>query len=286
MNRKWVFSLGIVALPFLVFAAAREIKINRFSLKPGEVLRFELPRKFHVPPSVTWRNTTQPFRPTWDKAWRAMIPIPFDIPAGSENFYIDPRAPLVRDLYEGPVDIKIEHGSGVSETISVPAEKSVLLANSDEEQESQIIRDFLKASIADEKQMWRGTFLPPVPGVVLSRFGVTRKRTGQDKIQFHRGIDLAARRGAPVVSPADGLVILTKEFNFHGRTVLLSHGQGVCSIYLHLDEIAINEGDRVRRGQVLGRVGSTGFASGPHLHWGVYVEGHPVDPEQWLEEEF
>lgn len=267
-------------------AATRELKVNRFSLKPGQVLRFELPRRFHVPPAVTWRNNTYPFRPTWDNAWRILIPIPMGTKMGSENFYIDPRAPMAPDLFEGPVDIKIDDLSLSTETITMTKEKSPLLATSDEEQESQIIRDFLKASIPEEKQLWRGLFLPPVPGIILSHFGITRKRVGQDQLQVHRGLDLAARKGQPVLATADGLVILTKEFNFHGRTILLSHGQGVCSIYLHLDQIDIKEGDLVKRGQVIGRVGSSGFSNGPHLHWGVYVEGQAVDPEQWLAEEF
>lgn len=266
--------------------AAWEIHVNRFSLKPGQTLRVGLPKRHHVAPTLTRNNQTVEFRPTWDHAWRALVAIPVGTPAGEESLYVDSRAPMNLKVYEGSLAVKIEDARSARETIRPPVSKKSLLKSEDEEQEEEIIREFLRAAMADSEQRWRGLFVPPVPGSVVSPFGTTRSRVGQETVDFHRGIDLAGKKGEPVVAPNEAVVLLAKEFNFHGKTVLLGHGQGVSTIYLHLDQIDVKEGDKVKGGQQIGRVGATGFATGPHLHWGLYVDAVPVDPLQWLQEEF
>lgn len=97
----------------------------------------------------------------------------------------------------------------------------------------------------------------------------------------HAGIDLPARRGTTVVSPAAGVVVDVGEYILSGRTVLIDHGQGAVSAYFHLDTALVSKGDVVRAGDRVGRVGSTGLATGPHLHFGVYLHGEDVDPVAW-----
>ena len=104
----------------------------------------------------------------------------------------------------------------------------------------------------------------------------------------HAGIDVAAKQGAPVVAPAAGIVADVGEYVLSGRTVLVDHGQGAVSAYFHLDTAIVSKGDIIRAGQRIGRVGATGLATGPHLHFGMYVHGKDVDPlafrdmPQWL----
>ncbi|MDR9402283.1 MAG: M23 family metallopeptidase, partial [Halothece sp. Uz-M2-17] len=94
-----------------------------------------------------------------------------------------------------------------------------------------------------------------------------------------------AGTGSPVVAPASGTVALvgkeSEGFRVHGNTVGIDHGQGVLSIFLHLNDINVQEGDRVTAGQKIGTVGSTGASTGPHLHWGLYVNGQAIDPAPW-----
>jgi murein DD-endopeptidase MepM/ murein hydrolase activator NlpD len=92
---------------------------------------------------------------------------------------------------------------------------------------------------------------------------------------------MAARRGAAVSAPAAGLVADVGDYILSGRTVLIDHGQGVVSAYFHLDTALVSQGDMVRAGQRIARVGATGLATGPHLHFGVYLHGMDVDPAAW-----
>ena len=97
----------------------------------------------------------------------------------------------------------------------------------------------------------------------------------------HSGVDIPARRGASVVAPANGVVAEVGTFVLTGRTVFVDHGRGVHTAYFHLDTILVQKGDRVREGRAIARVGESGLATGPHLHYGIYIHGKDVDPASW-----
>ncbi len=97
----------------------------------------------------------------------------------------------------------------------------------------------------------------------------------------HSGIDIAVRRGASVRAPANGVVVEVGDFVLSGRTLIVDHGRGVHSAYFHLDTVLVQKGDRVRESVPMARVGATGLATGPHLHYGIYIHGKDVDPAAW-----
>ena len=100
----------------------------------------------------------------------------------------------------------------------------------------------------------------------------------------HRGVDIAAAEGTPVLAAAGGVVSLADDsFLLHGQTVVIDHGHGISSLYIHLSGITVEAGERVRQGQVIGQVGATGVATGPHLHFAVYAYHVAVDPLFWAE---
>lgn len=141
------------------------------------------------------------------------------------------------------------------------------------------------------ERYWDGPMVRPSQGYVSTEFGVQRYYNGVfAEDYYHRGVDYAAATGAPVVSPAAGYIRLVGEerngFEVHGNTIGIDHGQGVLSIMIHLSRIDVKEGDFVTAGQVIGGVGNTGASTGPHLHWGLYVNGIGVDPVPWRETGF
>ncbi len=161
-------------------------------------------------------------------------------------------------------------------------------SNSDEYEFDRM--DAFKATVSPQK-LWNGPFRKPNGGPVTTIYGVRRYYNGVfAKDYFHRGVDYAGAYGSPVVAPADGKVALVgreaKRFKVHGNCIGLDHGQGIESVYLHLSRIDVKEGDFVKAGQVIGALGGSGAATGPHLHWGLYVVGQSVDPTPWRNQGF
>lgn len=129
---------------------------------------------------------------------------------------------------------------------------------------------------------WHAPFrLPTEPPAALTGFGVRRIINGEPRAA-HTGADVAASAGTPVLASNAGRVVLCADHFFAGNSVVLDHGEGLFTMYFHLREPAVAPGEVVGRGQVIGRVGSTGRASGPHLHWGVRLSGARVDPAELL----
>ncbi len=120
-------------------------------------------------------------------------------------------------------------------------------------------------------------FKQPVGGRISGAFGLHRYFNGEPRNR-HNGLDIAAPRHTPIGAPQKAEVIKTDDLFFCGKMVLLDHGQGLLTLYCHLESIAVRAGDRVDQGEVIGTVGSSGRATGPHLHWGVRLNGVWVDP--------
>ena len=131
---------------------------------------------------------------------------------------------------------------------------------------------------------WEDILSAPTPHCVNSPFGVTRLHNGKPSGNYHRGLDQASPAKTPIRAAASGMVKVAKMFVMHGGTVGIDHGQGLTSHYLHMSKILATEGQQVKQGDVIGEVGSTGFATGPHLHWGLYLFAVPVNARHWTPE--
>ncbi len=142
-------------------------------------------------------------------------------------------------------------------------------------------------ALARESQpafLWQGEFLAMPNGQVMSPFAERRTylyQGGQVDEQFHLGYDLASVRRAPVPAANAGVVALAEYFGIYGNAVVVDHGYGLASLYGHLSEIAVEAGQRVERGDVVGLSGETGLAGGDHLHFAILLQGLPVDPVEW-----
>lgn len=132
--------------------------------------------------------------------------------------------------------------------------------------------------IDSAEALFRTGFIWPATGAISGVYGSQRVLNGEPRAP-HFGVDIAAQPGAPVVATADGTVTLAHDnMLLSGKTLIVDHGYGLSSVYYHLSEIAVAPGTRVRQGQLIGRVGATGRASGPHLHWGMNLFDVRLDP--------
>ena len=134
-----------------------------------------------------------------------------------------------------------------------------------------------------EQRYWSEPLELPVRGCMTSPYGVQRYLNGKPTGSFHAGLDQRSPAGTPVRAVDGGTVKVVREWNLHGRTVGIDHGQGLESMYLHMSKVAVSEGAVVKKGDVIGYVGSTGRSTAPHLHWSLYVNGVPVNPRDWIQ---
>lgn len=126
-------------------------------------------------------------------------------------------------------------------------------------------------------RLWKGNFVNPLSGEVRSQFGLKRIINKIPK-SSHSGVDVSGDMGAPVRAPNDGVAVLIDDMFYSGISLVLDHGQGIYTMFFHLSKITVKPGQNVKKGDVIGLVGSTGRSTGPHLHWGVRMQGTRVDP--------
>ena len=131
---------------------------------------------------------------------------------------------------------------------------------------------------AEKEIYWSGLFVQPVQGPITTEFGIFRYVNGSEKAQRHTGIDIAAPEGTPVPASNSGKVVYAGDTISTGGSVVIDHGCGLKSFYYHLSSVDVKTGDVVSKGDVIGKVGSTGFATGPHLHFEVKIGEYPVSP--------
>jgi murein DD-endopeptidase MepM/ murein hydrolase activator NlpD len=142
----------------------------------------------------------------------------------------------------------------------------------------------VKTALATDSQvkLWQPGFVEPVSGRRTGIFGSVRVMNGQPR-NPHNGEDISAPLGTDVLATNDGIVRLTVEHFFSGKGIFVDHGLGFYSMYFHLSEVLVKDGEPVKAGQIVGKVGATGRATGPHLHWGVKLNGARVNPYALLD---
>jgi murein DD-endopeptidase MepM/ murein hydrolase activator NlpD len=142
----------------------------------------------------------------------------------------------------------------------------------------------VKQALAENSRLklWHSTFMEPVNGKRTGIFGSVRVMNGKPR-NPHNGEDIGAPMGTDVAASNDGVVRLTVDHIFSGRGIYVDHGLGFYTMYFHLSEVLVKDGDLVIAGQIIGKVGATGRATGPHLHWGVKLNGARVNPYTLLD---
>ncbi len=149
--------------------------------------------------------------------------------------------------------------------------------------EEAVMAEAYASSHHTDAPLWREPFVLPTQGRFTSPYGQPRRYVAGGNISYHHGTDIAAPEGTPIVATNDGVVKVADFFPIKGGLVVIDHGAKVYSLYFHQSRILVQKGDRVRRGEVIGEVGSTGLSTGPHLHWEMRVNTVSTNPMSWVD---
>jgi hypothetical protein len=193
-------------------------------------------------------------------------------PAAALTARLSDGTQVVEQLNVAPRAWRIEHVNAPLRP-SVPSETFLKIRAAELEQINAARR------LRTDSEGWRQRFIWPREGRISGHFGAQRIYRGEPG-SYHSGVDVAGAAGEVIVAPADGVVILASDrtFTLEGNLLMLDHGMGLNSAFLHLSRIDVRNGDQVRQGQVIGAIGSTGRATGPHLHWGMKWNAARIDP--------
>jgi murein DD-endopeptidase MepM/ murein hydrolase activator NlpD len=247
-----------------------------FSANQGSAVELTFPNEPGVKTvEVVWGTKKVPAFPVQDK-WTTILGVDLDAKPGKHN------ADVVFTMEDGRVDKR----QAVIEVVAkkypttelkvddkyVELNKTDLARANRESKETEGIY-----AITTNEMFWDEPFTVPIPGGTGTNFGHRRVFNGQPRAP-HAGADLRATTGTPIHATNRGRVVLAKNLFFTGNTVILDHGLGIYSLYAHLSRIDVKRGDMVSNGQLVGLAGATGRVTGPHLHWGLRVQGARVDP--------
>ena len=269
---KWILGLRILLLVLLVFCLSSAQSQPRQLLVPGGVAIIDVEAddesvyRFRGKPVLVTRINGTP---------SALVGMPLNLQPG-EHFIEKRSASQVYKKF-----FQIEPKQYSTQHITITDERKVNPYASDmerilaEKTRKQKARDHYSKVDVDIN------FLTPVSGIRTGSFGRRRVFNGQNR-RPHGGMDIAADTGTPVLAPSAGKVIELGDFFFSGNLVYLDHGQGLISLFAHLDEIDVVLGEQVEKGQVIGKVGATGRVTGPHLHWSLGLNGTWIDPDLFL----
>jgi len=247
-------------------------------VRPGDALLVQVTGA-PAAPAGTAAGRPLAFWPAGDGAWRALTALPLETAPGSVPVQIDAAGAVLAS------ELRVVEPGFTRHEISLDR-KYVEPPPSAQKRIASDRKAFATAfSQPFSEPLFGGDFDWPRRAPTSGRYGDQRVLNGKVS-SVHYGLDITGPRGAPVAAANDGRVAITRNAYLSGKTVVLWHGAGLYTAYFHLDRILVRPGQHVRKGQIIGELGSTGRVTGPHLHWGVKLGGLYVDPESLLAIDF
>lgn len=227
--------------------------------------------------TVAYLDLTAPCYVRDDTHLVALLAIPPLLDPGAYDVTVQIQAPDGETALTLP--LVVAPGRYDYERIDLPPDRQSLLDPTLSQQERVKVAALRKLRTAE--RLWEFPFRYPLEASVTSYYG-SRRSYGYGFGSYHEGTDFRAEIGAPVYAPASGVVVLAEPLVVRGRAILIDHGWGVVTGYWHLSRIDVTVGQSVTQGEIIGAVGNTGFSTGPHLHWELWVNGVSVSPLQWV----
>jgi murein DD-endopeptidase MepM/ murein hydrolase activator NlpD len=247
---------------------------------PGQTVVVEIPSEPELAAvTLTWQAQQVQMAPTAE-GWFALLGVDLDVAPGSYEVAAVYRYAGANQSRDEQRTLMLTVAPKAYPTKRLTVEPKYVELSPENKQRAADDKQRINTAYATTaaEPYWTADFIVPIPGVTGGRnFGQRRVFNDQPRSP-HSGADLTAATGTEVLATNRGKVVLTGDFFFNGQAVFVDRGMGVLSMYLHLSEISVEEGQLVERGEVLGLAGATGRVTGPHLHWGVKVTGARVDP--------
>jgi murein DD-endopeptidase MepM/ murein hydrolase activator NlpD len=268
-----MYKLGLALLLFVSCADAIELPKER--RVPGGIAIIDLGAK--KPSKVKFREHDVMVL-NKNGHWMAIVGIPLDAEPGTASLVITDDINQLQRM-----DFEIFDKAYKTQRLSIKNKRKVNPNAQDLERISSERKRIDKAlSNFSEKAPHSFELLQPVDGRYSSPFGLRRYFNEQPR-KPHSGLDIAADKGTDILAAQSGTVIETGDYFFNGKTVFLDHGQGLVTMYCHMQRIDVTVGQAISRGDKIGEVGMTGRVTGPHLHWGVALNRSLVDPALFLD---
>lgn len=275
-------AIGLLAASLAAAPAAGDVALSPAAARPGDAVLIRLARPGTGPePGGTLGDRTLSFWRKGGELW-AIAGLPIETPPGSLPVDVAWSGP---DPRRASAALEVVEPGFRSRTLSVAPR----FVEPPPEAAARIAADH--AAFADAyarpfgPPLFAGSFGWPRRARTNGRYGDQRVLNGK-KDSVHYGLDISGPRGAAIAASNDGEVVLVRDCYYSGNTVVLWHGADLFTLYFHLDRISVRAGERVRKGQRIGTLGSTGRSTGPHLHWSARVGGLLVDPESLLAIDF
>lgn len=256
----------------LFYSVSTSVAAIDDSRRPGGIAIVDVGSAKLAMPEVSFDNRPVLVMQDADR-WKAVVGIPLDTEPGpvtvsangvsveidvTEHAYAEQRLTVTNQSYVTPDQAQLDR---------IGSERKIIDA---------ALNNFREAPLTQIE------LVAPVDGPRSSSFGKRRFFNDQPRAP-HKGMDIAADQGVPIQAPLAGVVTATGDYFFNGNTVIIDHGQGYVTMYCHLSETVVEEGQAVTTGDTIGAVGATGRVTGPHLHFGTYLNGTAVDPAILIE---
>ena len=275
MTRCAVNAAGLLLA--VLIASPPADALPRHQAVPGGVAVIELPATGAASPQVSFRD-----RPVMviaeNERWFAVVGIPLSMAPGPASLSIDnPDGPAL------PLTFVIGNIDYPEQRLTIGNKRQVDPTAEDLERIAGDRREINRAFRSWDREPVDTAFHLPAIGPRSGAFGLRRFFNEQPRSP-HSGVDIAAPDKSNVVAPAAGVVVATGDYFFNGNTVLIHHGQGLVTMYCHLSEIDVQDGERLDAGDPIGKIGQTGRVTGPHLHWSLSLNQVRVNPELFLVE--
>ncbi len=275
MTNYWRRAVVACAALVPLAAGAQTAMLPRAAAVPGGVVTVDIPGAADAAPVASFAGAPVMVlkRP---QGWIAIVGVNLDTAPGELALDVQqPGADPRRIPFTiGPKAYRTQQLKVPPSQVNLSPENEARVAR-----ETEKVRAALTGFTPDAPATLR--FSQPVPGPRSSSFGLRRVFNGESR-RPHSGMDIAAPTGTPIKAPLAGRVVDVGSYFFNGNNVIVDHGQGLMTMYCHLSKIRVEVGQQLKRGEVLGDVGATGRVTGPHLHWGVILNGNSVDPALFL----